>query len=111
MKRSRFFKLTAAAMFAAAAGAAQAQPIASLGKAGVTHAETAMPVVVKAGWKVKRRAGKRYRTVQRKHRGNRLGLRGDRRTAAMGPYLPPGVVSMLLSRKKHDRCELLPGGC
>ena len=112
MKRPLFLSLVAVTMLTAAAGAAHAQPVASMAKAGVVHAEPASAGVVKVGWKVKRRTNAGHRNARRAHRNSGLGLRGSRRSAAMIPYIPGGLIMhMLKNKKKHDRCELIPGGC
>jgi hypothetical protein len=113
MKRTLFSCLLAATMLTVAGATAQAQPVASLAKAGLTQAEGANAGVVKVGWRSNRRNVRRHRGAHRVHRGQRrYGMRGQRRAAAMWPYLPGPVLDEILRRnKKHDRCELLPGGC
>jgi hypothetical protein len=100
MTRSLIFSLVAAAMLTATTGAAQAQPVASLAKASVSHAAVPTAGLVEVGWKSKRRAGVRHRSVRRAHRNSRRGFRGNGRRAAMTPYVLPGVASMLIQRRK-----------
>jgi hypothetical protein len=101
MKRTLFSCLLAATMLTVAGATAQAQPVASLAKAGLTQAEGANAGVVKVGWRSNRRNVRRHRGAHRVHRGQRrYGMRGQRRAAAMMPYVPPGVVSMLIKRRK-----------
>lgn len=100
LTRPLVFSLIAAAMLAVSAGTAHAQPIASLAKATVI--QTAVPAagLVQVGWKSKRRAGVRHRSDRRAHRNSRRGFRSHGRRAAMMPYIPPGVASMLIQRRK-----------
>ena len=100
MNHSLIFSLVAAAMLTATAGAAQAQPVASLAKATVIHAATSGAGVVAVGWKSKRRATVRHRSARRADRNNRRGFRGNGRRAAMTPYVLPRVASMLIQRRK-----------
>jgi len=99
MNRSLIFSLVAAAMLTATAGAAQAQPVASLAKATVTHAATSGAGVVAVGWKSKRRATVRHRSARRAHRNSRRGFRGHGSRAAILPTIP-GIASTLIQRRK-----------
>ena len=100
MKRPLFLSLVAVTMLTAAAGAAHAQPVASMAKAGVVHAEPASAGVVKVGWKVKRRTNARHRNARRAHRNNGLGLRGGRRSTAFTPIIPAGVIEFVIRERK-----------
>lgn len=101
MKRSRFIGLAAVVMLTMGGSAAQAQPVASLAKAGIGHMEGTTAAVVQVGWRAKRHNALRSRGMRRVHRGQRrYGFRDQRRAAAMTPYVQPGVASMLIKRRK-----------
>ena len=109
MKRTFLSGLALAALLTAFQGTAGAQPIVPPAKAYLAHAEGAE--VVKAGWRAKRRHAERFRYGRRHHRGYGHGrFRGAGRDARMGPYMMPGVASMIVRKCRPRREELLPGG-
>ncbi|MBB4302955.1 hypothetical protein GGD81_001993 [Rhodobium orientis] len=108
MRRTFLSGLALAALLAAAHGPASAHPIIPPGAAYLAHADEAH--VVKVGWRAKRRHAKRFR-YNRRHRGHGYGrFRGGGRSSRMGPYVMPGVASMIKQRCRPRREELLPGG-
>ena len=99
MKRTFLSGLALAALLAAFLGAASAHPITPPVKASLAHADGAE--AVKVGWRVKRRHAKRFRYDTRRHRAHGYGrFRGGRRASRLGPYVHPGVASMLIQRRK-----------
>jgi hypothetical protein len=100
MKRTLFSCLLAATMLTVAGATTQAQPVASLAKAGLTQAEGANAGVVKVGWRSNRRNVRRHRGAHRVHRGQRrYGMRGQQRSSAILPTLP-AIGGMLVRRQK-----------
>ncbi|MCW2306133.1 hypothetical protein [Rhodobium gokarnense] len=108
MKRTFLSGLALAALLTAFHGTASAHPIIPPGRALLAHAEAAG--FIKAGWRVKRHHAKRFR-YGRRHRGHGYGhFRGGGRQSRMGPYVMPGVASMIVRKCRPRREELLPGG-
>ncbi|MBB4302954.1 hypothetical protein GGD81_001992 [Rhodobium orientis] len=98
MKRAFLSGLALAALLATFHGPANAHPITPPATAYLAHADTAE--VVKVGWRAKRRHTKRFR-YNRRNRGHGYGrFRGGRRASRLGPYVHPGVASMLIRRRQ-----------
>ncbi|MCW2306130.1 hypothetical protein [Rhodobium gokarnense] len=98
MRRTFLCGLALAALLTAFQGAASAHSIIPPGKAYLAHGEDAE--VIKVGWRAKRRHAKRFR-YDRRHRHHDYGrFRGGRRSSRLGPYVHPGVASMLIRRRQ-----------